>query len=213
MSEHLRALVVILVLSVLSFMIGRQPVLMLGMEAADFKRRRIAWLAITMAAFLAHSFWLFILVAAAILVVAWHREPNRLALYYFVLFAVPPFAELIWGMGLVRQLFALNYLRLLSLVVLLPTLMVLRRQPGYIRFGRHPADWVLPAYLTLQLVLQYGNDTGTNTLRTAFNYFLDVFLPYYVSSRALRSAEDMRDALLAFVVAAAVMGAIGVVQV
>jgi hypothetical protein len=208
MPEHLRAFVIILVLSSIGFLIGRRPALWLGMADADFKRRCATWLTVTTLAFVSHNFWLFALSAAAVLAFASHREPNRLALYFFVLFAVPPFTDVIPGLGVVRQLFALSYPRLLSLVVLLPCYLYLRRQPGNMRFGKHPADWFLFAYLALQVVLRIGFDTGTNTLRFAFYQFIDVFLPYYVASRSLRSVDDLRDAVLAFVIAAALMAPI-----
>jgi len=205
MPEHLRALIVIMALSVVSLLIGRRPAVALGMADTDYDRRRNTWLAITLLAFLAHNFWLFVFTASAVLAIAAHKEPNRLALYFFVLFAVPTFAESIPGIGGVRQFFALSYPRVLSLVVLLPLCLHMRRQPGHIGFGKHPADWLLTAYIALLLLLQIRYDTGTNTLRTGLYHVMDVFLPYYAASRALRSVEDLRDALLAMVIGAALM--------
>ena len=54
---------------------------------------------------------------------------------------------------------------------------------------------------------------GGHTLRQAVFYiFIDIFLPYYVASRSMKSLQDFRDALMAFVVAALVMSAIGVFE-
>jgi hypothetical protein len=46
MSEHLRAFVVIAVLSALSFVVLRRPVVAMGMAEEDFRRRRNLWLGI-----------------------------------------------------------------------------------------------------------------------------------------------------------------------
>ena len=65
MSEHLRAFVVIAVLSVMSFLVLHRPVVAMGMEDEDFRRRRNLWLAVTALAFLSSNFWIFILSRAA----------------------------------------------------------------------------------------------------------------------------------------------------
>ncbi len=200
MSEHLRALVVIAVLSVLSFLVLRRPVVAMGMADEDFRRRRNLWLAVTAVAFLANNFWIFVLLAGSLLLFA-RRERNPLALYVFLLFAVPPFAAALPGLGIVNKLFELSLPRLLALMVLLP-FALRRREPGSPAFGKHIADWLVVAYLLLQLVLQYRADTLTNTLRSAFYAYLDAFLPYYVASRSLRTAQDLRDLLLSLVVSA-----------
>ena len=206
MSEHLRAFVVIAVLSVMSFFVLHRPVVAMGMEDEDFRRRRNLWLAVTALAFLSPNFWIFILVASSLLLFA-RRERNPFALYLFLLFAVPPFAASLPGLGIVNKLFELSFPRLLALLVLLP--FVLRpRDPDTPGFGKHVADWLVVAYLLLQMVLHYRADTFTNTLRMGFNSFLDAFLPYYVASRSLRTSRDVRDVLLSLVVAALVLAPI-----
>ena len=92
MSEHLRAFVVIAVLSVMSFIVLHRPVVAMGMEDEDFRRRRNLWLAVTALAFLSSNFWIFMLIAGSLLLFA-RKERNPFALYLFLLFAVPPFAR------------------------------------------------------------------------------------------------------------------------
>ena len=201
MSEHHRAFVVILVLSLTMFALVRKPAVALGMEEADFARRRNLWLAATAAAFLAYNFWIFVLVIGALLLFSARKDSNPLALYLFLLFAVPPFAAALPGLGVVNQLFELSFPRMLSLIVLLP-FTLRRREPGALRFGKSIADWLVVAYLLLQLLLQWRADSLTNTLRSGFYAYLDAFLPYYVASRSFRSSHDIRDALAALVVSA-----------
>lgn len=213
MPEHLRALVVILVLAGLSFALARAPACAAAMKDEDFARRRNVWFALTAAAFLAHDFWLFLLFAAALLFLTVPSEGNKLALYFFVLFAVPAIDAEIPGFGLMEHFFAIDYLRLLALVILLPAWLALRARPETEPFGRSNADKLLAAYLILQFFLQLPHTTLTETLRRGVFYaFLDVFLPYYVASRAARDPAALRDALMAFVLGALVLAPIALFE-
>jgi O-antigen ligase len=213
MPDHLRALVVILVLAGLSFALARAPACAAAMKDEDFARRRNVWFALTAAAFLAHDFWLFLLFAAALLFLTVPSEGNKLALYFFVLFAVPAIDAEIPGFGLMEHFFAIDYLRLLALVILLPAWLALRARPETEPFGRSNADKLLAAYLILQFFLQLPHTTLTETLRRGVFYaFLDVFLPYYVASRAARDRAALRDALMAFVLGALVLAPIALFE-
>jgi O-antigen ligase len=207
MPEYLRAFVVILVLSGATFLAARRPALSMGMPPAVFARRRNVWLMATAAAFLAYNFWVFTIVMIPVLLYARRREPNPFALYLFVLFAVPPFGAALSGLGIVNQLFQISYPRLLSLLVLLPWALQ-RRDPDAPRFGAMLSDWLLLAYLTLQLYQQWQIDTFTNTMRYGFYALLDALLPYYVASRSLRTTAALRDAFLSLVIAAVLMAPI-----
>jgi len=203
MSEHLRAFVVIAVLSVLSFLVLRRPVVAMGMAEEDFRRRRNLWLAVTALVFLSSNFWIFLLIAGGLLLFT-RKDRNPFALYLFLLCAVPPYAEALPGLGIVNKLFELSFPRLLALFVLLP-FALRRRDPETPGFGKHVADWLFVGYLALQLLLHYRGDTFTNTLRAGFNAYLDAFLPYYVASRSLRDSRAVRDVLLSLVVSALVL--------
>lgn len=213
MPSHLKALAVILVLAAVVFTIARAPACALATTARDFERRRNLWFAITLTAFLAHNFWVYIVVTGALLLFAAQLEENKVAMYFSMLFAVPMIPEQIPGLGIVQQLFSIHYGRLLALAVLLPAFLHLRRQPDVEPFGRSIYDKLLAGYLVLQFLLMLSVSTVTNTFRHGFFYaFIDVFLPYYVASRALRNLQGFRDALMAFAVAAMVLAAIGVFE-
>jgi len=213
MPENLRALAVILMLACAVFAAARPLACAEAMTEEDFARRRNLWFALTLVAFLAHNFWLFIAFAALLLIFALPAEPNKLALYFFVLFAVPAIDVEIPGFGLVEHFFAIDYLRLLALAILLPAWLALRIRPEAERFGRTSADKLLLAYLVLQFFLQLPNASLTETLRKGVFYaFVDVFLPYYVASRAARDLAALRDALMAFALGALVTAAIAVFE-
>jgi len=205
MPEYLRALLAILVLSVPVFWLARAPLCELAIHEADFKLRRNLWIGITILAFLGHSFWVYAVVAGVALAIAGAKDSSRFGLYLFLLFVVPPFSAQIPGLGGINYLIDVNHARLLSLVLLLPAYLALRRDEETVSFGRTWADRWLLAYMLLQLILQGSVDTATNTLRFCLYAFSDVFLPYYVASRSLRNLETCRDALASFVFAALLM--------
>jgi hypothetical protein len=210
MPQHLRALVVILVLATVVFAFAKAPACTLASTTGDFERRRNLWFGITLAAFLAHNFWIYTIVAAALLLFAVPREPNKLAMFFFLLFALPAIPAHIPGLGVINYFFTIDYIRLLTLAVLLPAFLSLRTQPDIERFGRSIPDKLVVGYIILNLLLQLTVDTLTSSLRHGVFYaFTDIFLPYYVASRSLKNLQGFRDALMAFVVAALVLSAIG----
>ena len=213
MPEHLRALLVILVLAAGVFAFAKAPAIASGTSPRDFDLRRNTWFAVTLVAFLSHSFWVYIAASTVILLFAGARDNNRLALFFAALFAVPPMALEIPGVAGIRYLFDIDHIRLLALAVLLPAFVSLALRPDTEPFGRRWPDRLLLAYLALYFVLTLSASSATNALRHGVFYaFIDIFLPYYVASRALRSAAAFRGAMTAFVVAALVMGAVGVVE-
>lgn len=209
MPQHLKDLVVILVLATAVFAFARASACATASTTDDFDRRRNLWFTITLVVFLAHNFWVYIIVSAALLLYMLPREQNKLALFFALILAVPPFGASITGLGIINQFFIIDYYRLLSLTLLFPAYLILRSQPNTERFGRLLPDKLLVAYLFLQFVLMFSITTVTDTLRNgAFYAFLDVFLPYYVASRTPRNLSTFRDALMAFSIAAMVVGLI-----
>ena len=209
MPEHLRALVVILVLATAVFALAKAPITAQACSAQDFVRRRNLWFVLTLAAFLAHNFWLYVLVACCALAVAVRAESNRYALYLGLILALPQLVAQIPGLGIVNQLFEVSQLRILALVVLLPTYLTLRGQPGVEPFGKLLTDKLLLCSFALKFFLLVPHATFTVVLRECILYaFTDIFLTYYVASRSLRTVKAFRDALGAFVVGAMVFCAV-----
>ena len=211
MPEHLRALVVILALACIVFAFARRPATDL-IPYSDFARRRNLWLALTVAAFISQSFWLYMALAAIALITARRREHNPLALFFILLFLIPPASAEISGLGLINYLFALDHVRLLALLVLLPAFFMLRKQANTLPFGRAWPDKLLILHLGLSALLYLRETTLTDTLRQMFYLFTDVFLPYYVASRALKQLGEFKDAMLAFALAAMLLALIGVFE-
>ena len=210
--DELKALVVVLGLSLPVFWIARAPATAVAVDPADFARRRNLWIAITLLAFLSHSFWIYIVGAALLTVFTAQREPNRLALFLAVMLAIPTFAEVIPGFGGIQQIISISHVRMLSMVVLLPAYVAIRRQPGVLPFGRTMADRCLFGYLALQLLLQMSAASFTGIARYAIYSVTDVFLPYYVASRGLRDLRAFRDVVMTLVLAVVVMAPVAVFE-
>ncbi len=209
MPEHLKALVVILILATTVFAFAKAPACALAFTSGDFARRRNLWFAITFTVFLAHNFWIYVFFVVALLLIAQSRETNKLAMFFFVLFAVPAIDAQITGLGIIAHFFTIDYIRLLTLTVLLPAFLSLRKQPDNGQFGRLLPDKLIVGYVVLNFLLMLTVSTFTNTLRHGVFYaFIDIFLPYYVASRSLKNLQGYRDAMMAFGVAALVLSAI-----
>lgn len=213
MPTHLRALVVILVLASAVLWLARRYTTESAIAPEDFKRRALVWFALTVLAFVARYYWIFALLTVPLLYLAAKKDANPLAFCFFVLFAIPPFPVSVSIMGNLGKLLVVDHLRWVSIAVLLPAFLALRRRPGAEPFGRATVDKAFLAYIVLLLALQTTATTMTNLLRMSLGVFLDMFLPYYVASRALRDVRAFRDALMSLVVAALLMSVIAVFEV
>jgi O-antigen ligase len=210
MPEHLRAMLVIVAAAAAVFACARPHACAAAMRAEDFARRRNLWFGVTLAAFLAHDYWVFVALATALLLYTLSHEPNKPALFLLLLFAVPALPADVSGFGIVNYFFSMNYVRLLTFAILLPAFLHLRRQPGVEPFGGPLADKIVLGYLGLTFALSVMVNSLTDTVRGALFYaFIDVFLPYYVFSRSIVTLARFRDTLAALALAAMVLGVVG----
>lgn len=206
--DHLRALIVILAIASVTFAIAKAPAQAM-MSQGEFQRRRNLWFAITLVAFVSHNFWLFAVAAGIALLLASRSDPNPIGLALFVLLAVPPIRAEIPGFGGIRYLFALDYLRLIAIAVLIPAFLVEKAKVPWRHFMNEAADYFLIGYVFLNVCLSYLASSWTDATRLAFLMFLDVLLPYLVASRVLTSMEAVRSAIAGYVVGACVLAGVG----
>jgi O-Antigen ligase len=207
MPVHLRALVVILAAAMVVFLLAEKPLCPATTVVADYRRRRNAWFAVTLIGFLAHNFWLYALLTGVLVAILARRDRNPLALFFLLLFAIPAYSMNVPGFGLINYLFTLNHVRLLSLAILLPLSVALMtdKSRDSSRGSQRIADVLVAAYLLYAFMLQAAVDSVTGLMRGAFGLWLDVWLPYYVASRALHDLRAWREVCAAFALAAAVM--------
>ena len=212
MPENIRAVIWTLALLVPTLLLLRPQLTALAIEPVDYRRRAAVWFVLTVALFVSHNFWLFMAIAAVTLLVAGIRDSNALAFYLFVLVLAPPFQSTIQGFAGISQFIAIDYLRLLSLVVLLPLSIRLSRDPDRARLFGLPADKYLLAYLALQIAITSTVTSATDVLRTTFAMGIDVALPYYVCSRGLTNVRQFRDAFTSLAAAGVILAVFGIFE-
>ncbi len=208
MPEHIRALVVILILASSIYAFAHRSACAIS-DAGDFIRRRNLWFALTLLAFLAHSFLVYSLISMLLLAYAVRHDYNPPALFFSLMFILPVAIVQIPGLGLVNYIFEISHLRILALAILLPAFFSQQRDSDNLSFGRSAPDKAIIGYLALTIMLMLIREPSmTNTFRQIFYIFIDIFLPYFVISRALKSLQAFRDALLSLVLAIMVLASI-----
>ena len=212
MPEHVRALMVVLVLGGSVFLLARRAFVDL-IPAATYTRWRNLWLLMTLALFLAHSYWVYALLVAVYAVVATRRESHLLGLYFLLLFVAPPSRVEVPGLGLVNHLFVLDQYRLLALALLLPAALALLQRSSSLKLGRSPVDWMVLGFFALTSLLHFREANLTSGLRNIVTNGIDVFLPYYVVSRSIRDMDGFKAALSGFMIGAMVLSVVALFEV
>lgn len=208
MKEHLSALVYILLIAGACFLVMAKPLTARLMAPADFARRRNLWLAVTVATFLAHNFWLAMLASALIVGFGSRREQNPAALYCALLFAVPQFDTQISGFGVVNYLFEINHPRMLALVLLLPAALRLAGQARAPNPRLRVPDALFAAYFVYIFVATATADSVTGLMRFTVYVLLDHALLYYVITRSVVDRRRLLDLMASFVMGVAIAGVI-----
>lgn len=211
MAEHLRALVVIMVLATAFFYVARGAFVQILPEET-FARWRNLWFTGTLLLFLSHNIWVWMLAFVAVLMVARRREPHIMGLYFALLFVAPPAPATIPGMGIIDHLWVLDHYRLVGLALLLPAALSLAQRRTTARLGSSPVDWMVLGYVLVMSMLAFRNANVTTGLRTVLSIWVDVFLPYYVASRSIQSQESLKQTMAGFVMAAMILSLVALFE-
>ncbi|MGS5086940.1 O-antigen ligase family protein [Hydrogenophaga sp. A37] len=212
MAEHLRALLVLMFLSLGYFYVARGVLSQLLTEET-FKRWRNLWLVATVVLFLSNSILLYFLVLGAIILACRRREAYVMGLYFVLLFVAPPAPAEIPGLGIIDHLWVLNHYRLLGVTLLLPAALSLLQRTTTARLGSSPVDWMVLGYLSLMSLLAFREGNVTSGLRSVLSLWVDIFLPYYVASRSIRSEDGFRQAMTGYLIAAMILAIVAIVEV
>jgi O-antigen ligase len=211
MPEHIRALVVILGIAIFIFSVAK-PAFSSLLLRDEFVLFRNLWLALTLTVFLSGNFWLYITISALLVFVAQRGVSDKTALFLMLLFALPLVSSEISGFGVLKHLFAINGVRLLELLLLLPMYATLVADTTTKPFGRSITDKFVAMFLILTVVLEVRATTLTDTIRFAFYSFIDIFLPYYVASRSLRRIEQFRTVLACLIIGCLLLGGVAIFE-
>jgi hypothetical protein len=202
-----------MVVSAAVFWLAR-PVFTRFIADDDYVRRRNLWLALTASAFLIPNFWAYMAVAAVLIALVARKDSNPAALYLFLFLVVPPFEQAVTGFGIVNFLFPLDHFGLLSLALIVPAAVRLRRQALQAMQPRTwlAADVLLVSYALLQVAVMSPNVPFTGTIRGVFMAVLVTLLPYYVISRTCTTRRHFVDAVASFVLPAIVLAPLAVFE-
>ena len=210
MPAHLRAFIVIVILSSLVFLylnfVARNTI-----GIAKFRYLRNSWFVITSIAFLAHNYWVYLAISWIYLFFTSKREPNKVAIFFILLFAAPEAGLNISGFGMINYLFTIDHQRFLVIVLLFPLfLRLVFNKTSQSRYNI--LDRILFTYLLLTIILHFRDTTITNTLRFAFYQCIDVYVPYYVVSRSLTNMVEFKKAIFGYVAATMLLSIIGLFE-
>jgi hypothetical protein len=204
MPENIKALLLVLVIALVGFSFAKK--VNAGFVAEQtFKQWRKIWFLVTIGAFTIPNIWVFFTLCAIFIPRLSKTIDNKVALYFFLMFAVPVINELVPG-GL--NLIHLSYQRILSLVILLPAAISISKTNDF-KFGTIWTDRLIVSLILLYFGLTSYNESVTEGLRKIFYGYTDIFLPYYVISRGLKELSQVRVALFAFLSSAFVFSLIG----
>lgn len=209
MPENIRALAYVLILAVPALHLAKQLAVP-AIGKAEFRLWRNLWFVTTCLTFTVPSFLAFALLLALVVFFASRRTEEPWFIYIVLMFAAPCVAIGVGIPGVFNRIMDLSYPRLLALLLLLPAAVSLYNVPGN-RILRG-ADWPLLGFWLLQSVLALRHGDIPSILRVVPGYALDILLPYFVFSRVIRKKEDFNKAVLALVVAAMPLAAVGLFE-
>ncbi len=208
MSELIRSLIFVLILSSIAFGIAGYA-LPSFLKGAEFRRWRNLWFIIVFAAYLSHNMWLFVGVYIVATIFFIPSDPKSRVIYFLVLlFALPILMVDIPAVG-IRYLFSLTYPRLLILTLLL--LPMLKSRSPMRLYALTTDKWVM-LYVCLLSVAAFRDNTYSNALRASFLFFVDIFVPYFMLSRYLTDQAQLNRALVALLVGMAPVACIAVFE-
>lgn len=214
MPEHFRALIVILAVAAIVFFIAERSLCpnVIGIE--DFRRRRNAWLTITVIAFLSHNLWVYAVLSTVVALAAARRDKNPLAIYILLLFAVPMHTMQVPGFGLINYILTLNHIRILNLAILLPVAINLAQNSSH---EPRPVptriiEVIVLTYIFYTLARRFPLTPLTSSLRDAIELLIDIWLPFFVASRFQFGIKKWREILGAFFISAAIMAPLGIFE-
>lgn len=213
MPEYLRALVYVLVLGGGAFVLAKK-IAVPFVDEDEFDRWRNCWLVTSCAVFLSPSFIVFagIMVLLSIYI---HRSARNPLYFYIILISAAPCLRVDVGIpGVFNKIMELNSARLISLVILMPIAISLWSKRGSRGNGAAIGyfDVCVASFFFIITVLQARQGDLNAVLRVVLQNSMDIVLPYFVVSRAITTVKGLNTALLAYVVAAMPLSAIGFVE-
>ena len=220
MLVSLKAMIVVVAIALVVFRFAK-PIALKFSSERDYIRRRNIWFVLTATALLSPSFWVYVLVAAPLLLWAAKRDANPLALYLLLMQVIPDVPIEIPVVG-INRLFELDNYRLLSFCVLVPTVWRLRKQKNPVEVqGLGAMNILLLAYGAVQVALFVPFDipghaldqqTMTDNVRRGLLFLIDTYVLFVAASRTCLTRQAITDALAMFCLACVEMAPVALFE-
>lgn len=196
MPEFLRAYIVVIALSLFIFS------LLLRLNTGfitkpELKLWRNYWLFVTTISFFSPNIWVYTFFIVMLLLYATTAKVDRLSLFMVLLCASPLFKVSIPGFGLINFLIVLSYFNILTLLILVPEY---RSKKGVFAFSSNKLDTLVVIYITIICLLNFRDNTATNSIRESINFCITILLPYYIMSRLVADADTLKRLLFLLLV-------------
>lgn len=208
MPEEIRALIFI-------FIIVSVPLALFPKFAGTFGLKKeaqtwsIAWIGITVLAFLTYNFWVFIALSAILLhALAKGNNIHKIALFFLLFPAIPTGTINIPGFGMVNFILSVNFQLFLSVVLLLPLAITRRNSNKALK----SSELFLFVFFLLNLVTLYQETSFihqgqvvvressiTSVMRAGVSLFLGFLVPYLAVSKTVKNTNDIKLIFMAFV--------------
>jgi len=108
MPEYLRSLVVILLIAAVVFRFAKDQFTATLISPTDYDNRVKGWYIDVVIAFLAHNYWVYSGLIALVLYFRARMETNKVALYMFLMLALPHMTQTMPLFGLVGALMQID---------------------------------------------------------------------------------------------------------
>lgn len=211
MPEHIRSLVVLTILASLFFWaVADVSEKILGQQL--FRRWRFAWFVVTFTAFMSHQVWVFFLIYGCFVYLQYRKIEDPVAIYLVLLLALPIYSAHMPGLGVVNYLATLTPPRILGLALLLPVALGLLKRSDISKPGSLATDKLLIGYIFLSFILETRGATLTDATRSLLYSVTDIFLPYFVASRALQRPSHFRTTCFALVLSGGLLSVVGLFE-
>ncbi len=172
----------------------------------------VSWILLTAVAFISKNIWVFVLCVVLVCFYFASKNQKQPLVYYFAILPLLPMFKFIVPFPGINYLATLTYPRLLSLCLLLPLAIQSLRSAPRMRYKPLVVDKLFLWYFLLLCILTFRNPTLTSSLREVLYLSLDVFLPFFVISRCVRSFEDIQAIFLAILFSAIVVAFIALFE-
>ncbi len=177
-----------------------------------FNSYLILWSVCNVVAFLSHNYWLFAIFSASFLIfyTKTHTAESSLGLFFLLLFSLPALSKEVPGLGGIRYIIDLTWPRILVFSILIPLLIY--HSDSYEKRAKSNTDRAVILFVSYVAILSFRNTTITEGFRHALYYFVDIYFPYYVTSKIVSNKDNIDIIFLAIFTAIFIMSGIAILE-